>query len=99
MKKSSVLKFTRKCLKAGYKEQVCKDSWIFGKTPDKELAKMHKAAFGGEKQYEWPHSLGRKSKTLKHKKAPEKITKDMLLKATGPRFVSAKMVKGKWVAI
>jgi hypothetical protein len=87
MKKSSILKFTRKCLKAAYKEQVCKDAWIFGKTPDAELKKIFTESFKGEKTFVMNGSLGRRSKTLKYKKAPEKITKEMLLKATGPRFV------------
>ena len=87
MKKSSVLKFTRKCLKAAYKEQVCKDAWIFGNTPDAELKKMFAESFKSEKIFVASHPPRRRSKTLKYKKAPEKITKDMLLKATGPRFV------------
>jgi GTP-dependent phosphoenolpyruvate carboxykinase len=94
MKKSSILKFTRKCLKAGYKEKVCRDTWMFGKPPTDETKKMYEECFKGEKVAVYPYSL--KRRTLKHKKAPVKITKEMLLEATGPRFVPAKMVKGKW---
>jgi hypothetical protein len=87
MKKSSIIKFTRKCLKSGYKEQVCKDAWIFGKTPNDELKKIYKEAFKGEKNFVLPYSLGRKTKTLKYKN-PKPITRKMLLKALGPRFNS-----------
>lgn len=68
MKKTSIRKFTRKCLKAGYKEQVCKDAWIFGKTPNKELKKIYDECFKNEKTFVWPYSLGRRSKTLKRAK-------------------------------
>jgi hypothetical protein len=88
MKKSSILKFTRKCLKAAYKEGVCRDGWMFGKTPTEEIKKMYNECFGGEKFAKFPYSLKRRTKTLKYKKAPEKITKEMLLEATGPRFVT-----------
>jgi hypothetical protein len=89
MKKSSVLRFTRKCLKAGYKTQVCRDAWIFGKTPDKELKQMFADSFAKEKVFVSPHSLGRRSKTLKLKTAPKKLTKKMMLSALGPRFASS----------
>jgi hypothetical protein len=88
MKKSSIIHFTRKCLKAGYKERVCKDAWVFGKTPNAELKMLYAASFKGEKTYTMPHSLGRRSKTLKHKKIPEKVTKAMMLSALGPRFAA-----------
>jgi len=55
-------------LKAGYKEQVCKDAWIFGKTPNKELKKIYDECFKNEKTFVWPYSLGRRSKTLKRAK-------------------------------
>ena len=86
MKKSSIIKFTRKCLKAGYKESVCADAWKFGKTPDEELTNMFRESFTHEKVFIWPHPFGRKMKTLKHKKPPAKITKKMMLSALGPRF-------------
>ena len=88
MKKSSVIKFTRKCLKSGYKESVCKDAWIFGKTPDTELKKMYTESFKNEKTFIWPGQSRKKSKTLKSKKAPEKVTKESMLLALGPRFAS-----------
>jgi len=86
MKQSSIIKFVRKCLKAGYKEQVCKDAWVFGKTPDTELEKMFKETFKNEKVFIWPYSVGKRGKTLKSKKVPEKVTKDMMLLALGPKF-------------
>lgn len=85
MKKASVLRFTRKCLKAAYKEEVCKKAWIFGATPTEELQKMYRTAFKGEKTFTWPHTV-KQRKTMKYSKAP-KITKAMILKATGPGFV------------
>jgi hypothetical protein len=89
MKKSSIIKFTRKCLKLGYKEQVCRDAWIFGKTPDTEIKKLYTECFKGEKIFISSNLHEKKNKTLKHKKIPEKVTKKMMLKALGPRFNSA----------
>ena len=86
MNKASVLRFTRKCLKAAYKEEVCKKAWVFGATPTEELQKMHRDAFKGEKTFAWPHPV-KQNKTMKYSKAPTKITKAMILKAAGPRFV------------
>ena len=88
MKQGSIIKFVRKCLNAGYKEQVCKDAWMFGKLPDTELEKMFQTSFKDEKVFIWPYSVGKRGKTLKHKKIPEKVTKDMMLLALGPRFES-----------
>lgn len=88
MKKSSIIKFTRKCLKACYKESVCADAWKFGKTPDEELKKIFDESFKNEKVFIWPHPFGRKLKTLKYKKPPTTITKKMMLLALGPRFAS-----------
>ena len=56
MKKSSIRQFTKKCLKAGYKEQVCKNAWIFGKVPTKELQNLYSKTFKTEKTYKWPHT-------------------------------------------
>ena len=88
MKKSSIIKFTRKCLKAGYKEPVCADAWKFGKTPDEELKNLFAESFKNEKVYIWPHPFGRKRKTLKYRNPPKKVTKKMMLTALGPRFAS-----------
>lgn len=88
MKKSSIIKFTRKCLKSGYKESVCSEAWKFGATPDAELKKMFAESFKNEKVFIWPYPNG-KRKTLKYKKPPTKITKKMMLLALGPRFASA----------
>jgi hypothetical protein len=85
MKKSSIRQFTRKCLKAGYKEQVCKNAWIFGKLPTKELQSMFKKSFKNEKVYKWPHTM-KQTKKLKYTKPPKKLTKRMLLKASGPHI-------------
>jgi len=86
MKKSSILRFTRKCLKAAYKEDVCRKAWVFGATPTEELQKMYRAAFKDEKTFTWPHPM-KARKTMKYSKAPTKITKAMILKAAGQRFV------------
>jgi hypothetical protein len=86
MKKTSVLRFTRKCLKLGYKEKVCSDAWIFGKTPTPELTELYALCFKGEKTYTWPHPI-KSTRKLKHSKPPTKITKKMILEAAGPRFV------------
>ena len=88
MKQSSIITFTRKCLKAGYKAQVCKDAWVFGKTPTAELKKLYKQSFKNEKVFFYPHA--RRHTTLKNKKSSRKITKTMMLSALGPRF--AKLV-------
>ena len=85
MKKSSIRQFTRKCLKAGYKEKVCKNVWVFGKLPTKELRTMYKNTFKQQKIYKYPHTM-KQSKTLKYAKAPKKLTKAMLIKASGPRI-------------
>ena len=95
MKKSSIRQFTRKCLKAGYKEQVCKNAWIFGKLPTKELQEMYSKSFKAEKSYKWPclpgpegarpHAI-KQTRKLKYNTPPTKLTKAMLLKASGPRI-------------
>ena len=85
MKKSSIRQFTKKCLKAGYKEQVCKNAWIFGKLPTKELQNMYTKTFKTEKSYKWPHPI-KQTRKLKYNKSPTKLTKQMLLKASGPRI-------------
>ena len=84
MKKSSIRQFTKKCLKAGYKEQVCKNAWIFGKLPTKELQNLYSKTFKTEKTYKWPHT-NKQTRKLKYDK-PQKLTKAMLLKASGPRI-------------
>ena len=84
MKKSSIRQFTKKCLKAGYKEQVCKNAWIFGKTPTKELQNIYAKSFKTEKTYRSPHTI-KQTRKLKYD-TPTKITKQMLLKASGPRI-------------
>jgi|APGre2960657444_1045066.scaffolds.fasta_scaffold06935_6 hypothetical protein len=83
MKKSSIRQFTKKCLKAGYKEQVCKNAWIFGKLPTKELQDIYGKTFKAEKTYRSPHTI-KQTRKLKYNKPPTKITKAMLLKASGP---------------
>jgi hypothetical protein len=85
MKKSSIRQFTRKCLKAGYKEQVCKNAWIFGKLPTKELQEMYSKSFKAEKSYKWPHAI-KQTRKLKYNTPPTKLTPKMLLKASGPRI-------------
>jgi len=85
MKKSSIRQFTKKCLKAGYKEQVCKNAWIFGKLPTKELQDIYTKAFKAEKTYKSPHPI-KQTRKLKYNKPPAKLTKVMLFKATGPRI-------------
>jgi hypothetical protein len=85
MKKSSIRQFTKKCLKAGYKEQVCKNAWIFGQLPTTELQNMYVKSFKAEKTSEWPHQ-SKQTKKLKYNKPPKKLTKAMLLKASGPRI-------------
>jgi len=85
MKKSSIRQFTRKCLKAGYKEQVCKNAWIFGKLPTKELQNMYAKTFKNEKTYRYPHAI-KQTRKLKYNKPPAKLTPKMLLKASGPRI-------------
>ena len=85
MKKSSIRQFTKKCLKAGYKEQVCKNAWIFGQLPTTELQNMYVKSFKAEKTSEWPHQR-KQTRKLKYSKAPKKLTKTMLLKASGPRI-------------
>lgn len=87
MKKTSVLRFTRKCLKLGYKEKVCKDAWIFGRTPTPELEELFALCFKGEKTYVWKAQGVKVTRKLKYSKPPAKITKKMLLEAAGPRFV------------
>jgi hypothetical protein len=84
MKKTSIRQFTRKCLKAGYKEKVCKNAWVFGKLPTKELQTMYKNTFKTQKTFKYPHTIS--LKTLKYAKAPKKLTKAMLIKASGPRI-------------
>jgi len=86
MKKSSIRQFTKKCLKAGYKEQVCKTAWIFAKLPSKELQDMYSKTFKAEKTYKWPYPSIKKTNKLKYNKPPTKLTKAMLLKASGPRI-------------
>ena len=83
MKKSSIRQFTKKCLKAGYKEQVCKNAWIFGKLPTKELQDIYGKTFKAEKTYRSPYTI-KQTRKLKYNKPPTKITKQMLLKASGP---------------
>jgi len=85
MKKSSIRQFTKKCLKAGYKEQVCKNAWIFGKLPTKELQKMFAKSVKNEKTYKWPHAI-KQTRKIKYDKPPTKLTPKMLLKASGPRI-------------
>jgi len=85
MKKTSIRQFTKKCLKAGYKEQVCKDAWIFGKLPTKELQNLYAKTFKSEKTYKWPHA-SKQTRKLKYNKPPAKLTPKMLLKASGPRI-------------
>ena len=85
MKKSSIRQFTKKCLKAGYKVQVCKNAWIFGKVPTKELQNMYTKTFKTEKSYKSPHAI-KQTRKLKYNKPPAKLTKAMLLKASGPRI-------------
>jgi hypothetical protein len=84
MKKSSIRQFTKKCLKAGYKEQVCKNAWIFEKLPTTELQNMFAKTFKSEKTYRYPHPI-KQTRKLKYNK-PQKLTKAMLLKASGPRI-------------
>ena len=85
MKKSSIRQFTKKCLKAGYKEQVCKNAWIFKKLPTTELQNMFSKSFKSEKTYAYPHEI-KQTRKLKYNKPPTKLTKAMLLKASGPRI-------------
>jgi hypothetical protein len=85
MKKSSIRQFTRKCLKAGYKEQVCKNAWIFEKLPTKELQGIFAKSFKAEKTYRYPYAI-KQTRKLKYDKPPVKLTKAMLLKASGPRI-------------
>ena len=85
MKKSSIRQFTKKCLKAGYKEQVCKNAWIFGKLPTKELQNIYRKTFKAEKTSKWTHTI-KQTQKLKYNKPPAKLTKAMLLKASGPRI-------------
>jgi hypothetical protein len=84
MKKSSIRQFTKKCLKADYKEQVCKDAWIFGSLPTKELHNLYAKSFKTEKTFKWSHPI-KQTRKLKYDK-PKKLTKAMLLKASGPRI-------------
>jgi hypothetical protein len=83
MKKSSIRQFTKKCLKAGYKEKVCKDAWVFGKLPTKELYTLYSKTFKNEKLYKWPHTI-KQTRKLKYNKPPEKLTPKMLIMASGP---------------
>jgi len=85
MKKTSIRQFTKKCLKAGYKEQVCKNAWIFGKLPTKELQNMYAKTFKTQKTYRYPHAI-KQTRKLKYNKPPAKLTPKMLLKASGPRI-------------
>jgi hypothetical protein len=87
MKKSSIRQFTKKCLKAGYKEQVCKNAWIFAKLPTKELQNLYAKTFKAEKTYKSSHPI-KQTRKLKYNKPPAKITKAMLVKASGPRIFS-----------
>jgi hypothetical protein len=87
MKKSSIRQFTKKCLKAGYKEQVCKNAWIFAKLPTKELQVIYAKTFKGEKTYKSLHPI-KQTRKLKYNKPPAKITKAMLLKASGALIFS-----------
>lgn len=82
MKKSSILKFTRKCLKEGYKTEVCKEAWMF--SPPPELETLYTESFKGEKVFRFPV---KRRKTLK-RKVQGKVTKAMILEATGPRFAT-----------
>jgi hypothetical protein len=84
MKKSSIRQFTKKCLKAGYKEKVCKNAWIFGRLPTTELQNMFAKSFKTEKTYKWPFP-NKQTKKLKYNKL-KKLTNAMLLKASGPRI-------------
>lgn len=84
MKKSSIRQFTKKCLKAGYKEQVCKNAWIFGRLPTKELHDLYAKSFKQEKTFKWSHPI-KQTRKLKYDK-PKKLTNAMLLKASGPRI-------------
>ena len=84
MKKSSIRQFTKKCLKAGYKEQVCKNAWLFAKLPTTDLQKMYAKSFKTEKTYKWPHQI-KQTRKLKYNKT-KKLTKAMLIKASGPRI-------------
>jgi hypothetical protein len=84
MKKSSVRTFTRKCLKLGYKESVCKNAWVFGKTDTEELNNLYNKSFKGQKQFCYTRKI--KTGALKYAEAPSKITGSMLLKASGPRI-------------
>ena len=61
---------------------VCKNAWVFGKLPTKELQTMYKNTFKQQKIYKYPHTI-KQSKTLKYAKAPKKLTKAMLIKASG----------------
>ena len=85
MKKSSIRQFTKKCLKAGYKEQICKNAWIFGTLPTTELQNMYAKSFKTEKTYKWPSPI-KQTRKLKYNKPPKKLTPKMLLKASGPRI-------------
>jgi hypothetical protein len=46
---------------------------------------MFKKTFKNEKIYKFPYII-KQSKTLKYAKAPKKLTKAMLIKASGPRI-------------
>jgi hypothetical protein len=46
---------------------------------------MYKNTFKTQKTYKHPHTM-KQSKTLKYAKAPKKLTKAMLIKASGPRI-------------
>lgn len=85
MRKSSIRQFTKKCLKAGYKEQVCKNAWIFGKVPTKELQNLYAKTFKAEKTYRYSNT-GKQTRKLKYNKPPTKLTPKMLLEASGPRI-------------
>jgi len=85
MKKSSIRQFTKKCLKAGYKEHVCKNAWIFKKLPTRELQNMYAKSFKAEKTYRYPYAI-KQTRKLKYDKPPTKLTPKMLLKASGPRI-------------
>ena len=89
MKKSSIRQFTKKCLKAGYKEKVCKNAWVFGKLPTKELQTMYAKTFKQQKTFKYPYTIKQSRKLklkLKYTKAPKKLTRAMLIKASGPRI-------------
>jgi hypothetical protein len=86
MKKSSILRFTKKCLKLGYKEKICREAWVFGRTLTSELQDLYDTCFKGEKTFRMPSS-NKSTRKLKYSKLPKKITKKMLLEAAGPRFV------------